>query len=465
MVAPAATYTPPTRTAIRKTLGFEPTGPEQAAILDTTGTRILVKGGLQGGKSRVAGQFGTERFFEFPYGPLIIWLAGRKYENTKMEFNYMRDNFLQLGVLDPSDVSHAQETERRWMNLKDDTKVRTLSVDEEMNISMEPPHIVIGCEASELSYEAFLRLWSRANTQEDGLLFLSGTIEYEMGWFPSIADQWGIGEGLHRSYTLESWTNHHRWAGGLDDPRMLEIRDAMGDELFMERYGGVARKPKGLVFGDDFIPAKHVRLIDWIPGLPVSLAIDPGWNQSAHAVLAIQQPPDSPIHVFDGIYSTKMHTGEIIEECQLRPWWVDVPQGDHVIDFQATVNQQSNTHTPVEVWMAKAGISPRSIKIKSIMDGVDRFKAFLRLDRVTLEPLIVIAPRVEGLLSELGMIPNPITGMFQPYHWQLTPDGLYKGLAPHNSNNHAIKALIYWLLVQFGYVMARKREYARTRRW
>ena len=437
---------PPGRRLIRDRLKLEPTGPEQAAILDSDTFLDMISGGEQGGKSFIIAWRATERIMELDR-PGIYWLVGRKYENTEREYDYMLENFQALGWV--KDYSDTQPDKRRYIELQDGTIIKTITVGEEMNIAKEAPDGIIGCEASQLSLEAFNKLRLRTAAGH-GWLLLAGTFESGIGWFASTFRRWmAATDQQHGAFILPSWTNTHVYPGGKDDPALLSALVDVGDEdFFWERIGGIPRLPAGLVFRDHFDPEVHVRDVRYIDGLPVEIAVDPGYNPSAHALLAIQCPPEAPIQVFDEIYERKITTEEMCDLAMDRPWWKDVVGG--AIDHSATKMQQTVT-PPQKVWIAKTGITLKSRHVP-IMAGIDRLKTYLRPEPLTYRTKTVWSPVCRGSLSELGMIESPITGKEEAYSWKILSTGAVSGKTPLDKFNHAIKAFIYWLVAKFGFV-------------
>ena len=266
MALTGARTIPRTRQMVRDALQFVPTGIEQAAIIDTDGLYIILSGGEQGGKSFDAAEFYTERSFEIDTGanggPPIIWLVGRRYADTEKEYEYGEKNYRTLGVLDYT--SGTQIDKHRRMVLTDGTVIKTLSVAETMNIGREAPDIIVACEASQISYEGYMKLRLRAGAS-GGHLFMSGTLEAAQPWFRQLWHQWRAGTHGHRSYNLPSWSNPHMYPGGRNDPKIISLMMDLTPEMIAERMEGIPRKPAGLVFGKDFDESLHIRDIDYIP--------------------------------------------------------------------------------------------------------------------------------------------------------------------------------------------------------
>ena len=432
----------PSAYIIRKRLGWEPNSVYQEAAINDRRLYKLISGGAQAGKSDEMSEEVVERWYELEK-PGIIWLVGDKYENTEKEWDYIKAKLLRLGQLEKASSASSRVPRDMW--LADGTHLKTLSVRDSENIAMESPDIIAVCEASQVSYHAYEKLRIRAATS-GGCLLMSGTLERSQPWYGQLYRQWQVGDEEHKSFNLPSWENRHIYPGGIDDPKIVSLRQDISDELFLEHQGGIPRTPVEWVFGREFNPEYHVRSDAlYVPGLPVEVAIDPGMNQSAHAIYAIQWPPGRPRTVFDEIYARPLSTQEAIRICKNRPWWGAAKTG--VIDFQGTVDQQS-IGTPAMVWEAE-GVFLRGMKF-TIADEIDRLRTSLLIDPLTKEPSIIFHPSCRGILSEFGYCTSPITGRMEPYRYRLDTHGDLVSANPINRHNHGIKAISYYELMTIG---------------
>ena len=450
LAPPKQTVIPPSRLHIRKAVGFESTGPEQDSIINSDGQWIMVMGGEQAGKSYTAAEFAVERIVEFPAGkPVLVWLVGKKYEDTIREYEYMLNSFYKLGWV--KNASNTSPKRPREIELADGTVVKTLSAHDPANIGREAPDITLGCEASQLGVISFNRLLGRA-TASHGYGFFSGTMESSFSWYAQTWTRFTAEGGGKRAYRLQSINNTALYPLGINDPGLIALREEVGEDYWRERILGIVIRPKHLVFADDFRADIHIGLpngegdVGYITGLPVEIAIDPGQNRSAHALLAFQTPPDSPIRVFDEIYSDKLSTLDMIDRAMSKPWWKDVIGG--VIDVQGTIPQQS-VPVPSRYWrdIAKVELRGRQVPVPF---GIDLLKSFLAPDTKTSGPKIVFTDRAHGFLSEMGVEPSPLSGREDTYSWRMDRDGRILSKTPEDRYNHSSKALVYWLAAHFG---------------
>ena len=445
------TTTPKLRDYLYDKVGFTPTD-EQVAILESPYRFNLVAGGEQAGKSMVASKYLLGRFMETEE-PGLYWLVAADYERTRAEFEYLVQDFATLGILKQA----SKRVDPGYIVLADGTRIETKSAKDPRTLAMRAPHGILGCEASQLDMETFFRLRGRCAPKR-GWMFLSGTFEGSLGWYPQMFTAWAAGADPEaRAYSLPSWTNKYLYPGGREDPEIQRLKEVASDDFYMERIEGKPSPPKGLVF-TEFRPDAHVVDVEYVPDVPVHLWMDPGYA-GGYAVEVVQVQGEQ-IQVIDEIYEVGLVTDEIIDIAKSRPWWPDVKFG--VIDIAG--NQHQAMAAPAEVWLEQAGLYLSSQKVK-INEGTERLKGWLKIDPRTHAPRIVFSPKCIGIMSEFGMAPNPFDGQTRAYRWKTDREGNIVGDTPEDKYNHGIKAIIYGLIDRFGYSYVQGHDRIKVRRW
>ena len=423
----------------------------QKPILYTDKRFVLVAGGEQAGKSMIASKFLLSKWPELE-GPGLYWLVAADYERTRAEFEYLVEDFAALGVLKKA----SKRVDPGRIELADGTVIETKSAKDPRTLAMRAPNGIIGCEASQLDLETFNRIRGRCAPKK-AWMFLAGTFEGSLGWYPQMFLAWQHGSELEQSFSLPSFTNHYLYPGGEDDPEIQRLQEDASDDFFKERIMGIPSPPRGLVF-PEFRADYHVRDIEYVPEEPVHLWIDPGYA-GGYAVEVVQILNEQ-VCVVDEIYEKSLITEEIVDMAMDRPWWKDVQFG--VIDIAGYQHQAMSA--PAEVWLDKAGLYMDSEKVK-INDGTERLKSMLKVDPKYHRPKLIINPKAKGLLSEFGAAPNPFDGQTKVYKWKTDRDGNIVGNQPEDKYNHGIKALIYGLINRFGYSHIENRDTIRVKRW
>lgn len=424
-------------------LGFVPT-PDQARILSCRKRFILVTGGEQSGKSMLASKYLLMRWGE-PEKPGLYWLVGEDYMQTYREFEYLREDFNRLGILDAKKTSGRVDPGR--MVLSDGTRIETRSAKDPTKLTRDSPDGVVGCEAGQFSLETYQRLQGRV-ARSRGWLFLCGTLEGSLGWYPALKKAWAYGTADSQSFSLPTPGNIYAFPGGLDDPEILRLRGETSDQYFLERIMGEACPPKGLVF-PDFRPDIHVRDLEWVgPTEPVYIWEDPGYGSSSAHAIEVAQIVQGQVQVFDEIYVQGIITSDIIHMCSGRPWW----KSPKTLISDPHYKDQHHSMTSVaEIWAAETGLVAGGERVH-INPANERLKSFLKPDAFTGVPRIIFSPKCVGILSEFGYGLNPFDKEEHPYRWKVDrASGLTVGEVPADEFNHGIRATCYGLVAQYGY--------------
>ncbi len=156
----------------------------QKAILGSKKRFTLVAGGEQAGKSMVASKYLLARFLDTGSSGLF-WLVAADYERTRAEFEYLVEDFANLGLLKEA----SKRVDPGRIILGDGTRIETKSAKDPRTLAMRAPDGIVGCEASQLDLETFNRLRGRCAPKR-GWMFLSGTFEGSLGWYPQMYQAW-----------------------------------------------------------------------------------------------------------------------------------------------------------------------------------------------------------------------------------------------------------------------------------
>ena len=423
-------------------VGYRPTD-AQRPIHESTARHLLIGGGERAGKSRATSM---EAFGCFPRWSLL-YIVGNDYDACLPEFDYLRDYFHLLGELTGSKIvirekRPASGQARSSLDLqigKDVKKIITISTQRKGGQAVsrkgEAPDMVLCVEFETLPYDVYLAARGRV-AEKRGRVILSGTFPDDTGWSSQMWRRWlGENDEDGKSFSIPIWSNIKIFPGGLENSEIKSMRSVFTDAEWMRRFGAEPQKPSTLVFGE-FSYAEHVR--DWVEyekGHPVEVWIDPGYGESAYAVLAVQIAGPT-VCVVDEVYVHGMFGEEVIEECKRRPWWNDVKGG--VIDVAG--KQHHADESQIEVWLAKAGIYLRSQHI-SLAAGRDRLNSFLVKHPETGIPQLLLSTKAKKTAEE-----------FTLFQWKKRPEERLAGEEPVNRHCDAIKALTYGLFDHYGAV-------------
>ncbi len=431
------------RDLVFQKLGYEPSS-EQRKVHESDARFRLVSGGIQSGKSYLAANELLSRFYE----GTLFWLVAQDYNRTSAEYRYIVAGLDKLGL--PYDAS--KNVDPGEIVISNKIRIVTKSASDPRKLAMEAPDGIIGCEASQIDYESFLKIRERASPKRAWVL-LEGTFESSLGWYPQVWQQWQLPntEG-GKSFILPSWSNTHLYPEGRQDPEIKALEKIFSKDRFLERIAGVPCPPTGRVFTEFSLPM-HVGIgesYEFDKALSVYIWVDPGYA-SAYSVLVAQIRGDH-VYIVDEIFERGYVTQDIIKICMQRPWWNKKIGG--AIDIAA--KQHQAMPAPAEIWLKEGQVALTSQVLK-IRDGIERVKSFLIINPITNSPLLHINAKCRGLISEMGGCENPITNQTAVYAWKKDREGNVVGEEPEDKHNHACKALAYGLVSLFGFTGARQK--------
>jgi hypothetical protein len=410
-------------TSIWERVGYTPTA-AQAAVHDDPARNKCVAGGERGGKSRLVA---AEALWEMDAPESLGWIVGPDYVQTQQEFEYIRADLEQLGALASCSTPDkgGWKLETLWA-----ARVETKTSADARKIAGKAPNWILMTEAAQQTYETWLKCRGRVG-ETRGKVLMSGTFEGSLGWYPALWEKWqGANDDDGRSFSVPTWSNLEIYPGGREDPEILALERTFPPDLFSERFGAIPCRPFGMVF-KEFEHAIHVRKVAVFDAeFPVSLAVDPGYA-APYAVLAVQEV-DGLVRVVDRVYERFHGTEEMIQICKTRPWWGSVSGG--VIDVAA--RQHHDTQSAHDIWMAE-GIWLKAQPV-GIVDGILRMRTILK-DPATHQTRIVFAPHLDEVFNE-----------FRSYRYKKEVEMNAISEVPLDRDNHALKALAYWLFDRYG---------------
>jgi len=431
------------REIIFESLGYKPL-PEQAAAHNHLARLKMFVGGDRAGKSYAAAMEFLSRFYEGK----LYWLVAADYDRTRAEFNHICDGLDRLGLvyrpskrIDPGEITIAGGF-----------RVITKSAKDPRKLAMEAPDGIIACEASQLSYEDYLRLRGRL-IEKQGWLFMSGSFESSLGWYPELYQRWLISDNPteYKSFNMPTWANTISFPSGRNDPMILAEEREMSRERFMERFGATPCPPAGRVF-TEFSNVVHTGSggeYEFDPLCPVYLWIDPGYAH--YFAVEVAQKRGEDVFIVDEVYETGLIASEIIDLCSKRPWWPKRNRG--TIDIAGI--RHDAMPAVAEIWLKEANVALTYNKVP-INDGTECLKRYLKVNPLTGRPNIFINTKCRGLISELGGAPNPHTGQPAVYKWKVSKEGDIIGSTPEDKYNDAVKATIYGLVDLVGYTPSQR---------
>lgn len=394
----------------------------------------------------------------------IMWIIGPEYRQARAEFRYMLWAMRKLGLVEegtlsqPKDGGWSFKTTTGWL-------IETQSSRHLEGLGSVTIDVILVCEAGQ--HEAGIRTWVLGRVSEQhGPVIYSGTLEETQQWYADIYDDYAdAGENVDvMTFSLPTWCNPK--FKGENDPRLQKIKAIIPFDEWLVRFCGKKSKAKGLVFKEfqarpesvynadgelaSAGPICHVSPIaEWMPELPVILAVDPGEVYAVlalHAVKLEQTRKDTKTQtivpgyfVFDELYLPHGTFDDVRDWVMSRPWFDKIEMSYH----DRATKQHHNQKSQEELWrqpVADGGLgidvcySPGGL---GILDGISMLRRWL-LCRLTGSPLIYFNPRCTNAIGEYSKEKWP----------KDRPSGARP--LPIDKHNHARKALCYLLYFLHG---------------
>jgi len=425
--------------------------PEQMVPYLCNSRLIQVIGGWRAGKSFVTALW---QYARLGYGPLH-WLVGPDYAQTKAEFDYLVKLATTAGVLHSStnskrDSNHIElkmlypleaNLDKRIPHERIQLLTRSAAYPEKL--AGTAPTTIAMVEAGQQTAEVRDTLIGRTS-EKRGPLFMSGTLEKDVGWYADFHDDNLAGAGDQFKpgavvLNLPSYGNRHVYPLGEDDPEIAHQRQMLGEELFKEKFLGIPQRPRHRVFQGFYEPLRNRAIPSWGAGIdpnrPVYLAIDPG-HAHRHAVLAIQMDGKTA-WVVDSLWVRHYTAQGVIDLLKQRVWWGQIAY--YVIDV-AGRQKGADGKSYLDIYrMNLPGVPYGTTKVP-LEAGYNRHKTCLLADWG--DPKVMILDRQDAY--------GPLEWEYNHHRWKLDAHGEPIREQPEEINDDAIKALTYFLWDRFG---------------
>lgn len=424
--------------------------PVAEAFLD--GSRvILICGGERSGKSLLAAALLGLRIGpnpNHPQGqwpkPKRFWIVGPDYRQCRPEFLYIHDA-LERGKFVERVTMPQGETQPWSLETKWGTIIETRSAGEVRKLASFTVDGLLLAEAGQQTEESFQKALGRT-AETRGFILLVGTLEDGLPWYEDYLRRWQSDnpEG-GRSFSIPTWSNLDTFPGGVDDPEIRRLFAALPADYVAHRFGAQPIRRSNLVV-PEYEYKSHVRHLEVIPDIPLNLAIDPGKN--AYAVLFCQRQ-GAYTYVHDCIYTRGAIAQQVIPMTMQHPLWprVDLTTPNtSVIDIAGMA--EPGTESQSTLWRDIAGLVLTG-KYWKEKDTIAALRYRLAVDPILGLPLVQFSSNLRTGVAPDGTATQMLSE-FDLWRW---PKRTLQGNEPErpvDANNHALKALGYFLLHHYG---------------
>ena len=137
----------------------------------------------------------------------VYWLVGEDYEQSRKEFEYIKDSLLQLNLLKTHNISMPVRGSWRLLAIDGAIEVVTKTAKDIRKLGRESPDGILVNEAAQVDFDVYLKCLGRTAPKRT-FLFLSGTLESSTDWYSQKLKLWqGDNADGARAFILPSWAN------------------------------------------------------------------------------------------------------------------------------------------------------------------------------------------------------------------------------------------------------------------
>ena len=385
---------------------------------------IIVHSGKRSGKTTIATDLVMDVVETNPES--MIWIGGPTYDIANKIFDATVDDW-------PAEQVRLSPTHHAYFG--NSGELKTKSWENVKSIEADGVHLLILDECQNLTELAYRKFRTRT-VSTGGITVMFGAPAMDSLWFLDMIEKAKQEDsGIAYIYFPTS-------ANPLEEVQkyLEEERQNITDEEYKEYYEGLPTRTVGAMF-PTYQAETHNIDFDWDPELPVHLAIDPGYNW--YAVDAIQVLGGVP-HVIYSIHGEGVTDLEMVRRAASQPWYLNMfKQGSSLVtDRAAKAHRNESERTTASVWEEYTGLKVIT-NFVNIEAGTKVLADFLR-DPSTGQPNIFFhRDNTKPLAREFALYKRNVNGH------------------PIDRDNHHIKAIIYWLVAQYGYtptIIRRKKK-------
>lgn len=391
-------------------------------------------------------------------------LFGPSYAEPRVEFEYIEKDLRKLGEI-PANWRHVSKpSDGPWrLTTKSGVVITTWSMDDPGTIRAVDLEMALICEAGRCPYDGIERVQGRVSAQRGPIIY-SGTLEESQQWYRdwAVMGQRPNKAGI-KVYSLPTWSNHHEFPGGRDDPEIVRLFNLYGEELFAQRCAGEPRPPRFRVL-KEFQP-RHVKMIsldDLIsehPDVVFEICVDPGYA-FAYALLIVARwtefvpeevngelviRKEQRFHFFDEFYEQGKVTSDIVDMLQAHTLWPELNKQRMGVFDIASKGHRDGGDSALDIWKKRLPRWNWNMKYWFEDRLIERLRTSARMDHFT------ISPKCAGLLAEAGL-GEPVFDEMHPWKYMTDRNGQVTGEKPIDKWNHSTKAMGYYLLHHLGQV-------------
>ena len=132
------------------------------------------------------------------------------------------------------------------------------------------------------------------------------------------------------SFNSPSWHNTFAFPEGKEDPDLVEARNTLSKEVYLQEYQAEFTSLSGRVYGD-FTRHDNVKTFSYQPNLPTFLSLDFGYRMPAALFFQVAKGPDGLEHVYlfdEIIHKENMRTLDLVNAIKAKNYRIARVFGD-----------------------------------------------------------------------------------------------------------------------------------------
>ena len=259
----------------------------------------------------------------------VVWIVAPSYNTSEKIFRIVYDELVVQKGFKPSHYSHKEQILKfDWAGGQ--SIVCGKSAEHPSGLIGEGCDLVILDEASKIPnlkriWEMYLR--PTLSDKKGRAIFISTPDGY--GTFYELYLRGKTENGWY-SFNSPSWHNTFAFPEGKEDPDLVEARNTLSKEVYLQEYQAEFTSLSGRVYGD-FTRHDNVKTFSYQPNLPTFLSLDFGYRMPAALFFQVAKGPDGLEHVYlfdEIIHKENMRTLDLVNAIKAKNYRIARVFGD-----------------------------------------------------------------------------------------------------------------------------------------
>jgi len=368
----------------------------------------------------------------------IVWIVAPSYNTSEKIFRIVYDELVVQKGYKPAHYSHKEQILKfNWAGGQ--SIICGKSAEHPSGLIGEGCDLVILDEASKIPnlkriWEMYIR--PTLSDKKGRAIFISTPDGY--GTFYDLYLRGKTQNGWY-SFNSPSWFNTFAFPKGEEDPDLIEARQTLSKEVYLQEYKAEFTSLSGRIYGD-FTRHDNVGNYNYQHNLPTFLSLDFGYRMPGALFFQVAKGPKGLDHVYlidEIIHKENMRTLDLVNEIKTRKYRLTRVFGDPAgYQVQASVGMGE-----AEIFYQMTGYRVYSVRDKAsrnINSGISHVRNFILSADGTRR--LHISDKCPGIIEDI-----------ESYRYPDTKDGKELKEAPlkDGTSDHGCDALRYFFINKF----------------